>query len=136
MHYVTPYSIVKRLYSPGSSSAHELSSKTLGEAANGVITDVIKLFLQSVDVDETWYRARYPDVAAAIDEGLFKSAKHHFIDSGYFEGRLPGEMAVEEDWYLSAYPDVSEGVKDRLFSSGGEHFKLYGYDEGRLPSPI
>jgi hypothetical protein len=132
MHYVIPYSMVKKLYVPVSTSVHESDTK----APNGVITDVIKLFLQSVDVDETWYRTRYPDVAAAIDEGLFKSAKHHFIDSGYFEGRLPGDMAVEEDWYLSTYPDVSEGVKDRLFSSGGEHFKLYGYDEGRLPFPM
>ena len=136
MHYVIPYSIVKNLCGRGASSARELDLKAPVGAANSAITDVIKLFLQSVDVDETWYRTRYPDVAAAIDEGLFKSAKHHFIDSGYFEGRLPGEMAVEEDWYLSTYPDVSEGVKDRLFSSGGEHFKLYGYDEGRLPSPI
>jgi hypothetical protein len=100
------------------------------------MTSVIKLFLRSVEVDERWYKERYPDVAAAIDAGLYRSAKHHFIDSGYFEGRLPGEVAVSEDWYLNSYPDVAEGVKDRLFNSGAEHFRLYGYEEGRLPFPL
>jgi (2Fe-2S) ferredoxin len=98
--------------------------------------ELIKLFLQSVDVDEAWYKRRYPDVADAIEDGLFRSAKHHFISSGYIEGRLPGEVTVDGEWYQKIYPDVAESIRNGLFESAAEHFHLYGYLEGRLPFAV
>jgi len=40
-------------------------------------------------VDETWYRQTYPDVDEAIRQGREISAKSHFLDQGYHEGRKP-----------------------------------------------
>lgn len=50
---------------------------------------LIRKLLIAVEVDEGWYRDRYPDVDQAIRDGAIKSARDHFISSGYFEGRLP-----------------------------------------------
>ena len=136
MIYVVPYGVIKKLYLSFGPDLGKTVAEPAAVQSDGPVTEVIKLLLQSVDVDESWYRAQYPDVAEAIDDGLHQSAKRHFIDSGYFEGRLPGEMVVSEEWYLKTYPDVAEGVNDCLFASGAEHFKLYGYEEGRLPFPM
>jgi hypothetical protein len=57
--------------------------------ANTGLADALRLFLDSVEVDEDWYRHRYPDVAAAIDMGNLASARQHFVQFGYFEGRDP-----------------------------------------------
>jgi len=40
-------------------------------------------------VDEAWYRETYPDVDEAIRQGREVSAKSHFIEQGYHEGRKP-----------------------------------------------
>jgi len=136
MCYVIPYKAVKKAYLSSMASIDGNSAAMAAVQLNEQITVIIRLLLQSVDVDETWYRARYPDVAEAIDDGLFQSAKQHFIESGYFEGRRPGGVVVSEEWYLNTYPDVAEGVIDCLFASGAEHFELCGYDEGRLPFPM
>src|SRR4051812_8296500 len=72
--------------------------------------DILKILLRSVAVDEAWYLSQYPDIAEAVAGGELKSARQHFIDTGYFEGRLPGPLKVDEAWYLSEYPDVAEGI--------------------------
>jgi hypothetical protein len=40
-------------------------------------------------VDEAWYLASYPDVAAAVSSGTVKSASQHYLLSGVREGRQP-----------------------------------------------
>ena len=94
----------------------------------------IRLLLRGVEVDEEWYRTEYADVSDAISKGVFRSAKQHFVESGYFEGRRPGRVAVDENWYSRAYPDVSESVEFGEIGSCQEHFDRYGEREGRFPS--
>src|SRR5271155_5133479 len=53
---------------------------------------LIKVLLRAVEIDENWYRTTYPDVDVAIKQGAYKSAKHHFVEDGYFEGRRPGNV--------------------------------------------
>jgi hypothetical protein len=96
--------------------------------------DIIRLVLRSVTVDEAWYLTEYPDIAEAVAGGEVKSARHHFIDSGYFEGRLPCPLEVDEAWYLAEYPDVAEGIERGEIQSARQHFLEHGYEEGRLPS--
>lgn len=61
---------------------------------------LIRRFLLSVPVDTEWYLSTYGDVAEAVEEGVIQSARDHFIDAGYFEGRQPspdaGEIEEEE----------------------------------------
>ena len=97
------------------------------------LLDYIKLLLRSVAVDEAWYLARNPDVAQAIAKGNYRSAKHHFVEDGYFEGRMPYEFKVDEVWYAGHYPDVAAGLKEGVFDSARQHFLSHGYMEGRLP---
>ncbi|MCX7143505.1 MAG: type I secretion system permease/ATPase [Proteobacteria bacterium] len=43
--------------------------------------------------DEGWYLAKYADVADAIRQGKFKSAREHYLRHGHAEGRDAGEGA-------------------------------------------
>jgi hypothetical protein len=95
---------------------------------------IIQMLLSSIRVDEEWYRRKYPDVALAIDAGLFKGAQDHFVENGYFEERVPYQIMVDPEFYLSAYPDVADSIRAGLFRSAQDHFERVGYQEGRLPA--
>jgi hypothetical protein len=79
---------------------------------------------------------KYEDIEQAVTSGDVKSAKHHFANDGYFEGRLPGPIVVDTDWYLTQYPDVAESVRRGDFASAQAHFDQDGFREGRLPCRI
>lgn len=96
--------------------------------------ELLKLMLRAVAVDEEWYCNQYPDVADAIKAGTYRSAKHHFVEDGYFEGRWPYEIGLDETWYKSQYPDVVAGLKSGTLATLKEHFREHGYKEGRLPA--
>ena len=97
------------------------------------LESLFKIVLRGVPVDEEWYRTTYPDVDAAIKQGAYKSAKHHFVENGYFEGRRPGKVVVDQDWYKRVYPDIAEGIEFGEISSCQEHFDQHGEAEGRSP---
>jgi hypothetical protein len=130
MSYVPPFNHFKR--------------KMRVSAANGTqrvqmdyedFLGFVKLLLRGVEVDEAWYLKQNPDVAEAIAKGSYRSGKHHFVEDGYFEGRVPYEFQVDEPWYTKTYPDVALGLKDGSLESAQKHFMSHGYIEGRLPSP-
>jgi hypothetical protein len=131
MTYIPPFKVIRNRLTVVSVNGKPKVSNSYDE-----IIDVIKLVLRGTAFDETWYLSRYPDVAAAVNAGSFKSGKHHFIEVGYFEGRRPGDLEIDEAWYLRANPDVSEGIRQGAFKSAREHFKEHGYDEGRTPSEL
>jgi hypothetical protein len=56
----------------------------------GVYLDMLRLLVAAVPVDEAWYLAQSPGLAAVIQPGRFESASHHFLMHGYFEDRSPG----------------------------------------------
>ncbi len=96
---------------------------------------MLRALLRHIPVDESWYLQRYPDVAGAIRSGRTKSARDHFITSGYFEGRWPSPIVVDETWYLAEYPEVARAVRDGIVESAQRHFEQNGYKEGRRPWP-
>jgi len=100
------------------------------------LVTLIKLLLTGIDVDEEFYRSTYPDVAEAIDLGTYRSAKQHFVENGYFEGRRPFAIAVDAEWYTANNPDVEEGIKLGTIASASDHFEEHGYVEGRPPSAL
>jgi hypothetical protein len=59
--------------------------------------ELLRSVLRGIYVDEEWYLRQSPGVEEAIWSGTFKSAKHHFPQNGYFEGRRPGYCQVDED---------------------------------------
>jgi hypothetical protein len=96
---------------------------------------IVKEFLRIVPVDEEWYCTTYPDIRDAIASGACASARAHFVDHGYFEGRLPYDMEVDEEWYLRVNEDVAARVRTGELRTAKEHFVSHGYIEGRRPMP-
>ena len=94
---------------------------------------LIRVLLESVEVDEAWYLNVNEDVAAAVRAGELSSGRAHYIGSGYFENRLPRPVVVDEAWYLSEYPDVADAIRSGTVASAGAHFEKSGFIEGRLP---
>ena len=90
--------------------------------------------VRTIEFDERYYLDKYPDVQGAIDKGLLESAHAHYVQSGYFEDRLPRRIKVDERWYVATYPDVGKALKAELFKNAQQHFEENGYREGRLPS--
>ena len=130
MTYVVPFSELKSRIKIVSSKGQLKVDLNYEE-----FLDIVKQLLQAVDVDEDWYRHTYPDVAEAISSGTHKTARHHFVQNGYTEGRRPCFIEVENDWYLRQYPDVCDRISAGEFSSAQDHFDKHGYDEGRRPGP-
>jgi hypothetical protein len=128
MTYVAPFAFLKQRYRINATTDVDHVALTYRD-----FVDMLRSLLRGVEVDENWYFREYPDVAEAVRAGIFKSAKHHFVQNGYFEGRKPGHCAVDEDWYLLTYPDVSNAIDSKLLASAAEHFHASGYEEGRLP---
>lgn len=131
MQYLAPFDVVKRSFEISTAKGQLIAT-----APYETLISVIKLLLSGVNVNEEWYCAQYPDVAKAVADGIIKSPKQHFIDNGYFEGRLPFPISVDDKWYLKQYSDVAESIKKGAEPSSQTHFLRDGYKEGRLPYNI
>ena len=83
---------------------------------------------------EAFYRRRHPDIAAAVEQGLYRSAYQQFVQYGAFELRQP---AADID--LAYYRDMHERVRNDLNS--GEvrdafaHLRLVGLQENLAYCP-
>jgi hypothetical protein len=99
-----------------------------------LLREFICTLLESISVDEAWYRSAYPAISEAVARGVFTDAKQHFIRHGYFESRWPFAMYPDEAWYLSRYPDAKRGVDGGIYRSASDHYTRIGYRQGRLPA--
>lgn len=125
--YLIPYSRFREVLGFGCEDGQT------GLLSEDRLQQAVRMLLRGVCFDEDWYLRQYPDVKEAVANGVFRSAKQHFVESGYFEGRRPARVVVDENWYSRAYPDVGESVEFGETSSCQEHFDRYGEGEGRLP---
>jgi hypothetical protein len=96
---------------------------------------IVKNMLMAIPIDCSWYRTSYPEAAKAVDNDTFPSVAHHYAERGYFEGRLPFEIAVDADWYVSRYGHVRIGLERGVAKSAQDHFMRLGYIEGCRPTP-
>ena len=128
MKYLPPFELIRRTI--------EIST-VRGELRVNVayedFVSLLRMMIRGVEVNEAWYGRTYEDIGGAIKEGAIRSAKQHFLDDGYFEGRLPFPIEVDERWYLEQNPDVAESIRQGVVASAQEHFTKDGYREGRLP---
>jgi hypothetical protein len=128
VNYLPPFELVRR--------SIEIST-VRGELRVNVsyesFVELLRTLIRGVEVNEAWYARAYEDIGSAIKDGIVQSAKQHFIDDGYFEGRLPFPITVDERWYLSQNPDVADSISNGVVTSAQEHFEKDGYREGRLP---
>ena len=89
-----------------------------------VTTTGSRIQVNSLIFDVEWYRAEYPDVAAANLDPV-----RHYFDNGFREGRNPNRY-FDTNWYASSNPDVAAAGLNPFL-----HYLLYGAREGRRPAP-
>lgn len=128
MNYLPPFELIRR--------SIEIST-VRGELRVNLsyenFVNLLRTMIRGVEVNEAWYARTYEDIGMAIRDGIIRSAKQHFIDDGYFEGRLPFPIIVDEAWYIAQNPDVADSIHNGVIASAQEHFDKDGYREGRLP---
>ena len=124
MPYVPPFNVIKNRV-----QIESIDGSLQVSAGYDVFRRIIRDLLRGVVVDEEWYLRHYPDV---IQSGM--TAQEHFAEHGYFEGRLPSELAINEEWYLATYADVKEQIAAGDMPTALTHFSEHGYAEGRLPN--
>jgi hypothetical protein len=129
LKYVPPFDFIRR-----SVEISTVKGELQVRMSYDEFVKLIKLLLSGTEVDEKWYVGQYEDVSGAIETGEIISAQKHFVEDGYFEGRLPFPMTVDDDWYLSQYPDVADGIRNGTITSARQHFTDDGYREGRFPA--
>jgi len=91
---------------------------------------------ERVRFDEQWYLWIYPDVAAAVETGLFENAYDHYCRRGRSEQRFPRKPLFDERFYQMIYPDVRRKVENQELKSGLHHYVYTGRGEGRCPRPL
>lgn len=128
MNYFPPFEVIRRAMDV-TTVRGELRVNISYES----FVKLLKTIIQGLEVDEDWYARSYEDIGEAVRAGAIRSARDHFMNDGYFEGRLPFQIKVDEEWYLAKYPDVVDGIARGLLASAQDHFERDGYREGRLP---
>ena len=131
MKYLPPFEILKNIM-----HLKTVRGQTRVDMSYEDLQKMIRALLTVIEVDEAFYLDRNPDVAQGIQQGSIRSAREHFADHGYFEGRLPYRIEVDEAWYLDHHKDVAETIRNGIYASGQDHFDGPGYPEGREPYPI
>ena len=128
MKYLPPFELIRR--------SIEIST-IRGELRVNLSYDnfvkILRMMIQGIEVDEAWYARAYEDIGNAVKDGALRSSKQHFVDDGYFEGRLPFPIMIDERWYLAENPDVADSIRKGVVDSAQDHFNRDGYREGRLP---
>lgn len=128
MKYLPPFEILKAFLTISNVKGELMVSCTYEN-----MVQLLRRMIIGVEVDEAWYLDRYPDIAEAISQGVVKSARLHFVNDGYFEGRMPFPIRVDERYYLAQNAGVSDFVRKGMLVTGQQHFDENGYAEGRLP---
>lgn len=87
--------------------------------------DLADIIIESEIFDREWYIENYHDVKNSDIDPF-----HHFISTGFFEGRSPSAK-FDLEYYLSRYPDVAKSGLHPL-----EHYIRHGRHSGMNASRI
>src|SRR5262245_25733837 len=66
---------------------------------------------QKGEFDERFYLQTYSDIANAVRNKKIASGFDHYVQTGYFENRIPRRLVVDEAFYVQENPDVAEGIR-------------------------
>ncbi|MGE0415287.1 MAG: glycosyltransferase [Acetobacteraceae bacterium] len=89
----------------------------------------------SPHLDPAWYRGRYPDVAAEVEAGVWRSALHHYLANATPGDYDPNPYFSEAD-YRVRYPDIARVVDAGTYRNSYIHFVQHGARERRVPAPL
>jgi hypothetical protein len=109
-----------------------------GRSKVAIDAKLLRRILQCVAMhlpfQEEFYRRSYPDIAQAAAAGHIPDLHRHFVETGFFEGRLGAPPPVDEAFYCATYKDVAAAIARGEVRSGAEHYLRSGAAEGRVPS--
>jgi hypothetical protein len=94
---------------------------------------LVELAVSQLPFSSEFYERTYHDIAEARAAGKIADLHKHFIETGFFEGRLGAEPSMDEAYYRGAYRDVALAVQRGDVASGLEHYLRSGAAEGRIP---
>jgi len=100
----------------------------------GLLRALIQLAAAQLPFSDTFYRATYPDIAAAHAAGAMPDLHRHFVTTGYFEGRAGAPPQMDDAYYAATYPDVAQAVGSGEVASASDHYMRSGAAEGRAPN--
>ncbi len=83
--------------------------------------------------DETFYRAVYPDIAAAIEAAHIPSGRHHYETCGFDEGRAG--FALNRAWYCRQYPIAALEIAQADYWDPDHHWLEAGRARGYRRGP-
>ena len=95
---------------------------------------IVQAAVERLPFSAAFYRQTYPDIAAAEANGQIPDLHRHYVETGYFEGRMGTPPAIDEARYAAAYADVAEAIGEGRIGSATEHYMLSGAAEGRVPN--
>jgi len=111
-----------------------LNSKSKIAIDAKLLKSLIQAIVASGPFNEDFYLETYPDLAEAFAAGQISDLRRHYIDLGFFEGRIGAPPPVDEAYYTSLYQDVGAAVQRGDVTSGTEHYLRSGAAEGRVPN--
>ena len=85
----------------------------------------------STGFNESRYLEANPDVAEAVNDGVFLSGFAHYVSFGAAEGRFYGGGFSEAN-YLATNPDVAAAIAEGKLDSGFSHYVNTGSFEQRM----
>jgi len=99
-----------------------------------LLVHIVRQIAAAQPFDEAFYLTTYDDVAQAHGRGEIGDLHTHFIEAGFFEGRLGADPQVDQAYYLATYPDVGRAIAAGQIGSASDHYIQRGAAEGRAPN--
>jgi hypothetical protein len=96
-----------------------------------VLRALLRAAIAQLPFDVDFYLNTYPDINEAHSAGRISNLHDHFIEEGYFEGRLGSDPSFSEDFYRENYPDVAQALDTGQLTSAFDHYVATGCYEGR-----
>jgi len=112
-----------------------LNSKSKVAIDAKLLKALLRTIVQCAPFSEEFYLEAYSDIAEAYAAGQIPDLHRHYVEFGYFEGRIGAPPPVDEAYYTGLYKDVGQAMLSGDVRSGAEHYLQSGCAEGRIPSP-
>ena len=94
--------------------------------------EILSVAISQLPFDDDFYLFMCEDIRAAYEGGGIANLRIHFVEQGYFEGRLGANPKVDEKFYNETYPDVATAIANSEVKSAAEHYMRAGAAEGRF----
>ncbi|MEO0818762.1 MAG: hypothetical protein AAFX86_15850 [Pseudomonadota bacterium] len=108
------------------------SSKKKISMSREDLLGIFSSIAEAYPFDEDFYLEAYPDVKNAIEAGAAPSARDHYINSGFIEGRVGSPELFNAEVYRQNNPDVASAFEPGDDEALLQHYVHLGCREGRV----